>query len=64
LVQAAYRSRFGHPAPEVVARYQDMGSKLVQSSRCGAATWRSEAPAQVQCERVLRKRYWHHAMAP
>jgi competence protein ComEC len=64
LVQAAYRSRFGHPAPEVVARYQDMGSKLVQSSRCGAATWRSEAPEQVQCERVLRKRYWHHAMAP
>lgn len=64
LVQAGHRSRFGHPAPEVVARYREMGSTLVSSSRCGAATWRSEAPAQVQCERMVRQRYWHHDMGP
>jgi competence protein ComEC len=64
LVQAGYRNRFGHPAPEVVARYQAQGSKLVESTRCGAATWRSDQPGQVRCERMERKRYWHHRIAP
>lgn len=63
LVQAGYRNRFGHPAPEVVARYRMQGIALVESARCGAATWRSEAPTQVHCERAERQRYWHHAMA-
>ncbi len=64
LVQAGYRNRFGHPAPEVVARYQKLGIVLVESTRCGAATWRSDAPGQVQCERLERQRYWHHRIAP
>jgi competence protein ComEC len=64
LVQAGYRNRFGHPAPEVVARYQGLGIPLVESTRCGAAIWRSEAPGQVQCERTQRQRYWHHRIAP
>jgi competence protein ComEC len=64
LVQAGYRNRFGHPASEVVARYQGLGIPLVESSRCGAATWRSGAPGQVQCERTQRQRYWHHRIAP
>ena len=61
LVQAGYRNRFGHPAPEVVARYAQQGSQLVESTRCGAATWRSPTPAQVQCERAERQRYWHRS---
>jgi competence protein ComEC len=61
LVQAGYRNRFGHPAPEVVARYAQQGSQLVESTRCGAATWHSQAPAQVQCERAERQRYWHRS---
>jgi competence protein ComEC len=64
LVQAGYRNRFGHPAPEVVARYRMQGVSLVETARCGAATWRSQAPTLVQCERVERQRYWHHAMGP
>jgi competence protein ComEC len=64
LVQAGYRNRFGHPAPEVVARYRGLGIPLVESSRCGAATWRSDAPDQVQCERQERQRYWHHRIEP
>jgi competence protein ComEC len=64
LVQAGYRNRFGHPAPEVVARYQGLGIALVESTRCGAATWRSGAPTQIQCERMERQRYWHHRFAP
>jgi len=61
LVQAGYRNRFGHPAPEVVARYAQQGSQLIESAHCGAATWRSQAPAQVQCERAERQRYWHRS---
>jgi competence protein ComEC len=64
LLQAGYRNRYGHPAPVVKARYQELGIELVDSARCGAATWRSDAPDQVQCERTLRRRYWHHLIAP
>jgi competence protein ComEC len=64
LLQAGYRNRYGHPAPSVVARYQNLGIELVDNVRCGAATWRSDTPDQVQCERLLRKRYWHHRVAP
>jgi competence protein ComEC len=41
-----------------------LGIALVESTRCGAATWRSGAPGQVQCERMERQRYWHHRIAP
>jgi len=58
LVQAAYRSRFGHPAPDVVARYEEKGIKLLRTDRCGAWTWRSDQP-EGRCERQMRPRYWH-----
>jgi len=38
VVQAGYRSRFGHPAPEVMARYASRGIAVVRSDRCGAWT--------------------------
>ena len=60
LVQAGYRNRFGHPAPAVLARYEAMGIRVIDSPHCGAATWRSEAPDQVSCERERSRRYWHH----
>jgi competence protein ComEC len=63
IVQAAYRSRFGHPAPDVVARYEQRGIKVVRSDQCGAWTLQSAAAsaAAVQvCERERARRYWHH----
>ncbi|MGH8819736.1 MAG: DNA internalization-related competence protein ComEC/Rec2, partial [Rhodoferax sp.] len=60
LVQAGYRSRFGHPAPPVVARYQERGIRVVDSAHCGAATWSSAQPDHVACERETGLRYWHH----
>ncbi|MDP2008275.1 MAG: DNA internalization-related competence protein ComEC/Rec2 [Rubrivivax sp.] len=39
LVQAGYRSRYGHPAPEVLARYERRGIPVLRSDRCGAWTW-------------------------
>ncbi|WP_440108171.1 DNA internalization-related competence protein ComEC/Rec2 [Acidovorax sp. BL-A-41-H1] len=64
LVQAGYRNRFGHPAPEVAARYRERGIALVESPVCGAATWRSAEPALQACERDRARRYWHHQAGP
>lgn len=60
LIQSGYRNRFHHPADVVLGRYRERGLPWVDSPQCGAATWRSEAPAAVGCERVQRRRYWHH----
>jgi len=60
LVQSGYRNRFGHPAPEVLDRYRERNMRWVNSPDCGAATWRSDRPDEVQCERERYRRYWHH----
>jgi competence protein ComEC len=57
-VQAGYRSRFGHPAPDVLARYAERGVRVVRSDRCGAWTWAGDGAGH--CERERRRRYWHH----
>jgi competence protein ComEC len=61
VVQAAYRSRFGHPAPDVVARYEARGIAVMRSDRCGALSWSlpGEGTA-LQCQRETQRRYWHH----
>jgi len=58
MVQAGYRSRYGHPVPEVVRRYEAHGAGVVQSARCGAAHWRSSVPVHLVCERERARRYW------
>lgn len=58
LVQAGYRSRFGHPAPEVRARYRALGVELLRSDACGAWSW--EVRGSTRCEREGAARYWHH----
>ncbi len=64
LIQAGYRNRFGHPAPDVVQRYRESGAALRLSPVCGA-WWREagEAPAG-HCQREVVRRYWHHGGAP
>ncbi len=58
--QAGYRNHFGHPAPIVLARYEERGIAHVDSPSCGAWTWRSEMPGQGVCQRDADARYWHH----
>jgi competence protein ComEC len=63
VVQAAYRSRYGHPAPDVVARYTERGITVVRSDRCGAWTRAASTPEPAgigTCERSQARRYWHH----
>ncbi|RRD57416.1 DNA internalization-related competence protein ComEC/Rec2 [Comamonadaceae bacterium OH2545_COT-014] len=64
LVQAGWRNRFGHPAPEVLARYAARGLRVVNTARCGAARWHSAYPEEVRCQRQQARRYWHHRMPP
>jgi competence protein ComEC len=71
VVQAAYRSRFGHPAPDVVARWQSGAAQVVRTDSCGAFTWASGAVASPvdaghkpgHCQRQTVQRYWHHGSA-
>ncbi|WP_096699768.1 DNA internalization-related competence protein ComEC/Rec2 [Polaromonas sp. AER18D-145] len=60
--QAGYRNRFGHPAPPVLARYRERGIVVVTSPVCGAASWASQHPAEVRCQRQAALRYWQHRM--
>ncbi|MDA8519869.1 DNA internalization-related competence protein ComEC/Rec2 [Acidovorax sp. NCPPB 4044] len=64
VVQAGYRNRFGHPAPEVVGRYAVRGAQVVDSASCGAMQWQSARPLHWRCEREAARRYWHHAPPP
>ena len=57
-VQAAYRSRFGHPAPDVMARYADRGITVRRSDTCGAWSW--DGRGDGECARWVARRYWHH----
>lgn len=63
LVQAGYRNRYGHPAPEVIARYAERRVQLLDSAQCGAARWRSTQATQLRCERIDGRRYWQHRPA-
>ncbi len=36
--------------------------EVVESARCGAATWTSARPQAVSCQRETARRYWHHAV--
>ena len=58
VVQAAYRSRYGHPAPEVVRRYANLGIEVVRSDHCGA--WTLQPDGDSDCQRQAMRRYWHH----
>jgi competence protein ComEC len=60
LVQAGYRNRFGHPADAVLVRFQERQIRVIDSPHCGAATWNSVQAQDIECQRDLGLRYWHH----
>ena len=64
LSQAGYRNRFGHPVESVLQRYRDRGALVVQSPACGAATWHSDLPGGIECQREQGARYWQHRLSP
>lgn len=62
VVQTGYRNRFGHPSADVMSRYAERQVRVQDSPHCGAATWRSAQPQQLECTRIQQQRYWHHAV--
>lgn len=67
VVQAAHRSRFGHPAPAVLARHAAAGVPVITTAACGAWRWHSadaEPAHHGRCTRSERRRYWHHPGHP
>jgi competence protein ComEC len=62
VAQAGYRNRFGHPDPEVVARYAARGIELVRTDHAGATQWRfgPDGTMQTRSSRAIAVRYWHN----
>ncbi len=55
-----YRNRFGHPRPEVVARYAATGAKLLRTDETGAILIRvNPRNLQIETLRQSQPRYWH-----
>lgn len=63
VIQAGFRNRYHHPAPQVLERYKRLGLSWVASPACGAATWHSAQPDQIQCHRQTQRHYWQAALA-
>jgi len=58
VVAVGYRSRFGHPNAEVLARYGAAGVAIVRTDRDGAIALRLGDTLAVESERQRRARYW------
>jgi competence protein ComEC len=66
IVQAAYRSRFGHPHPAVVERYLRRGIELLRSDADGAIQLRLSARGAPRVIRARHEpaRYWRVPVPP
>ncbi len=59
IVPVGYRSRFGHPAPEVLERYGAAGAQILRTDLDGATLVRlGNSTLSVEAERRRRGRYW------
>lgn len=61
VISAGWRNRFGHPKPEVVARYVEAGVPVLNTADSGAIglSFPADGPARVAVRQRLRAtRYW------
>ena len=62
--QNGYRNRYGHPHPDVTARYRSLEIPFYQTPETGAQTWlfKNNAKSSTQFLRHDIKRLWHRTM--
>ena len=62
--QNGYRNRYGHPHPDVTARYKALEVPFYQTPHTGAQVWwfKKDAKASTQFLRHDIKRLWHRAI--
>ena len=59
VVAAGYRNRFGHPAREVLERYERAGVRVLRTDRDGAVSvFLRRDSVELRGERLGRPRYW------
>src|SRR5882672_6394420 len=63
--QAGYRNRFGHPAADVIERYQLLDARMRRTDFDGAVQWRliGDGAVRVEAWRTDHRRYWHNQPA-
>lgn len=60
IVTAGYRNRYGHPKPDVLARYLERGSTVVRTDLDGAIELRfGQGRISIAKLRQIKRRYWH-----
>ncbi|MEW6679267.1 MAG: DNA internalization-related competence protein ComEC/Rec2 [Pseudomonadota bacterium] len=63
LIQVGHRNRFGHPHPEVLARYRMIGAQVYRTDRDGAVSLvlgqNGPVVPVVDQARESHRRYWH-----
>jgi competence protein ComEC len=65
VVAAGYRNRFGHPAAEVLARYERAGARVLRTDLDGAVRIvLAQNFTRVEAERARRPRYWRPVPPP
>ena len=57
IVPVGYRSRFGHPHPQVLERYREAGARIARTDLDGAIRIKL-GELEVRREREIRARYW------
>ena len=58
VIGTRWDNHFGHPHPDVVARYRAAGAHIVSTAVSGALRWRSADPGAIEAERCQRSPYW------
>lgn len=59
VIPVGHRNRYGHPHPEVLARYRATGATLARTDRDGAVTLRLQGDTiELERARETEKRYW------
>ena len=62
VVPAGYRNRFGHPAREVLARYEAAGVRVLRTDLDGAVRVALKRDfTEVRSQRALAPRYWRRS---